>query len=313
MKLIKMYLKTSSLCVSLYICFCFALHFHSIIFIYFSYDWVLELFVFLVHTSVNKDKTFLKLCIWQVKTPNFLCILASEFLLRTLFHLRKASQQWQMSEKYWKYLNRNRIKEEGQSLEKLCQADKAIVCLQTCHQMTKTGTNMRTHTLVTTKSFLHVPLSIPGFPGISNNKKSACNVGDLSSFPRSERSSWEGSGNPLLYSFLGNPMDRGAWRLQSTDQKELNRTEWLSMLSIPFTIYNTKCKTILGIFQVLQPENEVWPLLCAFMDTCFGFYSNGSVVLMILFYKPQVPVDMYRWIAYYIHNHIFIFTILGDK
>ena len=171
MKLIKMYLKTSSLCVSLYICFCFALHFHSIIFIYFSSDWVLELFVFLVHTSVNKDKAFLKLCIWQAKTPNFLCILASEFLLRTLFHLRKASQQWQMSGKYWKYLNRNRSKEEGQSLEKLCQADKAIVCLQTCHQMTNTGTNMSTHTLITTKSFLHVPLSIPGFPGSSDNKK----------------------------------------------------------------------------------------------------------------------------------------------
>ena len=160
MKLIKMYLKTSSLFVSLYVCFCFALHFHSIIFMYFSSHRVLELFIFLVDTSVNKDNTSSKLCIWQAKIPNFICILASEFLLRTLFHLRKASQQWQMSGKYWKYLNRNRSKEEGQSLEKLCQGDKAIVCLQTCHQITNTGTNVCTHTLVTPSSFLDIPLSI---------------------------------------------------------------------------------------------------------------------------------------------------------
>ena len=63
MKLIKMYLKTSSLFVSLYVCFCFALHFHSIIFMYFSSHRVLELFIFLVDTSVNKDNTSSKLCI----------------------------------------------------------------------------------------------------------------------------------------------------------------------------------------------------------------------------------------------------------
>ena len=30
--------------------------------------------------------------------------------------------------------------------------------------------------------------------------------------PGSERSPGEGSGNPLQYSCLGNPMDRGAWQ-----------------------------------------------------------------------------------------------------
>ena len=29
--------------------------------------------------------------------------------------------------------------------------------------------------------------------------------------PESERSSGEGNGNPLQYSYLENPMDRGAW------------------------------------------------------------------------------------------------------
>ena len=50
-----------------------------------------------------------------------------------------------------------------------------------------------------------------GFPGGSDNKASACHVADLSSIPRLGRSPGEGNGNPLQYSCLENPMDRGAW------------------------------------------------------------------------------------------------------
>ena len=35
---------------------------------------------------------------------------------------------------------------------------------------------------------------------------------DLGSIPVSRRSPGGGNGNPLQYSCLGNPMDRGAWR-----------------------------------------------------------------------------------------------------
>ena len=41
-------------------------------------------------------------------------------------------------------------------------------------------------------------------------KKSVCNA-DLGSIPGLRRSFGEGHGNPLQYSHLGNPMDRGAW------------------------------------------------------------------------------------------------------
>ena len=50
-----------------------------------------------------------------------------------------------------------------------------------------------------------------GFPGGSDGKESACNAEDLGSIPGLGRSSGEGNGNPLQYSCLGNPMDRGAW------------------------------------------------------------------------------------------------------
>ena len=50
-----------------------------------------------------------------------------------------------------------------------------------------------------------------GFPGGSDSKTSACNVGDLGLIPGLARSPGEGNGNPFQYSCLENPMDRGAW------------------------------------------------------------------------------------------------------
>ena len=48
--------------------------------------------------------------------------------------------------------------------------------------------------------------------GSSYGKESACNRGDLPSIPESERSPGEGNGNPLLYFYLENSIDRGAWQ-----------------------------------------------------------------------------------------------------
>ena len=53
--------------------------------------------------------------------------------------------------------------------------------------------------------------SLCDFPGGSDGKASAYNVGDLGSIPGLGRSSGEGNGNPLQYSCLENPMDGGAW------------------------------------------------------------------------------------------------------
>ena len=53
-----------------------------------------------------------------------------------------------------------------------------------------------------------------GLPGGSNGKAAACNAGNAMQpglIPGSGRSSGEGNGNSLQYSFLENSMDRGAW------------------------------------------------------------------------------------------------------
>ena len=57
---------------------------------------------------------------------------------------------------------------------------------------------------------LMVELRRGGFPSSSDGKASACNAGDLGSIPGSGRSPGEGNGDPLQYSCLENPMDRGA-------------------------------------------------------------------------------------------------------
>ena len=57
-------------------------------------------------------------------------------------------------------------------------------------------------------------LAIPvflDFSGGSDDKESACSVGDLGSVPGLGRSSGEGNGYSFQYSCLENSMNRGAW------------------------------------------------------------------------------------------------------
>ena len=46
----------------------------------------------------------------------------------------------------------------------------------------------------------------------SDGKESACNARDQGSVPEWRGSLGEGNGDPLLYSCLEKPVDRGAWR-----------------------------------------------------------------------------------------------------
>ena len=68
-----------------------------------------------------------------------------------------------------------------------------------------------------------------GFPGASvvkNLPTSAGDAGIMGSIPELGRSSGEGNGNPLQYSCLGNPTDKGAWR--ATVHGVAKSRTWLS-------------------------------------------------------------------------------------
>ena len=64
-----------------------------------------------------------------------------------------------------------------------------------------------------------------GFPHSSVGKDSACNAGDSGMIPGLGRSPGEGNGNPLQYSCLENPIDRGAWQATAHAVAESDTTE----------------------------------------------------------------------------------------
>ena len=74
----------------------------------------------------------------------------------------------------------------------------------------------------------------PIFPGGLDSKAFACNEGDPGSIPGSGRSPGEGNGNPLQYSCLENPMDRGAW--QAAVHGVTKSWTWLSSFTFTFTL-----------------------------------------------------------------------------
>ena len=57
-----------------------------------------------------------------------------------------------------------------------------------------------------------IPVGIMGLPWRHSSREPTCNAGDVGLIPGSGTSPREGNDNPLQYSWLGNPMGRGAWR-----------------------------------------------------------------------------------------------------
>ena len=89
---------------------------------------------------------------------------------------------------------------------------------------------------------------VQDFLGGSNGKESVCNAGDLGSILGSGRSPGEGNDNQFQYSFLENPMNRGAWQGYSPwSRKELDMTKWLTLF------LHLLCYSLLSIFISLSP------------------------------------------------------------
>jgi len=61
-------------------------------------------------------------------------------------------------------------------------------------------------------SIIYMVVCLLGFPGGSEGKESAFNVGDLGSIPGLGRSPREGNGHPFQYSSLENSINREAWQ-----------------------------------------------------------------------------------------------------
>ena len=74
-----------------------------------------------------------------------------------------------------------------------------------------------------------------GFPGGSMVKNPPANAGDMGSIPWSGRSPGGGNNNPLQYSCLENPMDKGAWQatVHGVTQSRTQLSVQLMTLPVP--------------------------------------------------------------------------------
>ena len=77
--------------------------------------------------------------------------------------------------------------------------------------------------LVEREGILGLAGPLSDFPGGSDGKASAYNVGDPGSIPGLGRSSGEGNGNPFQYSCLENPWTEEHCRLQSMGPLSLSK------------------------------------------------------------------------------------------
>ena len=109
-------------------------------------------------------------------------------------------------------------------------------------------------------------------------KNSLVNAGDSGSIPGSGRSPREGNGNPLRYSCLETPTDRGAWRATAHVVTEADVTEgtsretcqpfpfWLSGFDVSLalrpqpTIVTCSLRPPLGLCSLSMPVRSIWGL-----------------------------------------------------
>ena len=97
---------------------------------------------------------------------------------------------------------------------------------------------------------------LQGFPGSSDGKASAYNAEDLGSIPMSGRSPGEGNGNPLQYSCLENPVDRGAW-WAAAHRVTKSRARLSDFTSLHFTSLPASWEVCVQVKkQQLEPDME---------------------------------------------------------
>ena len=148
--------------------------------------------------------------------------------------------------------------------------DESFFCLALCHQ----GKEARgdEYSLPSGTPTLGFPgdsvlknLVLVAFPGALDGKESACKVGDLDSVFGLGRS--PGVGNPLQYSCLGNPMDRGAW--QATFHGVAKSQTWLSNNNHRFGLPSWQSNTHATYATILNIKLHLWStnILCIACQT----------------------------------------------
>ena len=138
---------------------------------------------------------------------------------------------------------------------------------------------------------------------VKNSPANAGDTGDAGLIPRSGRSPGGGNSNPLQYSCLENPMDRGAW--WAVVHKMAKTQTQLSMLT-HVLIFRTKLyfQVIMSIFlQIFVNIGFIrisctWYMLLRVQNhkfyISFHFSLRNSWVIMKLLLKKQLVLHIWR-------------------
>ena len=114
------------------------------------------------------------------------------------------------------------------------------------------------------------------FPGGSEGKASACNVGDPGLIPGLGRSPAEGNGNPFQYSCLENPMNRGAW--------------WATVHGV------AKSQTRLSDFTFFLSLCLIWGLLLQLFFFFFCLQFAWNIFFHLLTFSLYVSLVL-KWVS----------------
>jgi len=125
------------------------------------------------------------------------------------------------------------------------------------------------------------------FPGDSDGTESAYNAGDPGLIPGSRRSR-EGNGNPLQYSCLENPMDRGAWWATFHEVAQ-SPTEYRDAVHLSFNlcVVSDTSHIIFASkkFQKTKVRQSYWPVELVLV-------RRGRVCIMILVSEGVFPFEV---------------------
>ena len=129
-------------------------------------------------------------------------------------------------------------------------------------------------TKVRKKTLLVCLLCDLGSSGGSVGQESTCNAGDPGSIPGWGRSPGEGNGNPLQYSCLETPMDRGAW--QATVHGVAKSRTWLRDYTPTHTyIYMLSRFSYVWLFAILRTVAHQAPLSMGILRARMGEVCHG--------------------------------------
>ena len=123
-----------------------------------------------------------------------------------------------------------------------------------------------------------------GLPRWFSGKESACNAGDPGLFPGSGRSPGERNGNPLRYSCMGNPIDRGTWRGYSPWGRERVRHNLVTKQHIALGVWS-----FLEGWGAFRPGARCWVKLQAQIPCASESLNKSSCRSLIAAHWRDAP------------------------